>query len=170
MRNYPLIIGFLLLMSCNKKLTIPILEPLELNASNRSLVGTWEFVKILNKESIKIDTIWHGMGFELANGPLLTYKDDGTYIKKFTPKNSDSGYWSFDTNSGDIVHQLYIDSTEWIGQDLIKRGLAIKFSDGNYYEEIRDKVVIESESELVVFGRNEIQRIYKKLTPNKTYE
>tara|TARA_B100000609_G_C17178585_1_gene415793 strand:- start:19 stop:525 length:507 start_codon:yes stop_codon:yes gene_type:complete len=167
MRKYLNLLTLLILIGCSKKNVVTTHQPLILNEQTRNLIGIWEFVKILDQGNNKVDTIWHGMGFEIANGPELTYKEDGTYVKKFTPVNSDSGRWNFDKNSSSIIHQLYIDSTNWIGQDLIEKGLAVKFDNGLYYEQITDKVNIISDSEMAVYGRNNIRRIYYKQTSNR---
>jgi len=48
-------------------------------------------------------------------------------------KNTDVGNWKFNPETMTIEHDLYIDSTDFVGKDLIRQKLAVKSSDGNYY-------------------------------------
>jgi len=98
----------------------------KLNKSNSDFVGTWKFVKRLDKYGNKIDTIWHGQAIEIASGPLTTFYSNGTYFQVFTSKNSSTGKWMYDSNEKILTQFLYIDSTTNIGRMLIKEKLAVK--------------------------------------------
>jgi hypothetical protein len=163
-RLFTLLIG-LTFFSCSNKITsTPTLPTFRSTETNKDLIGTWEFVEMRDNQNEKVDTIRHPIGYEIASGPLLIYNKDGTYTKKFTPRNSDEGIWTFDSRSNEIIHYLLIDSTTMIGKDLIKRQLAIKYADGNYYEKIKDKIIIKSKNEIEVFRRENLKMKYRKIT------
>jgi hypothetical protein len=153
----------LILLSCSKFLSTSTLPTFQPNDSNKDLIGTWEFFEMRDDQNKKVDTIRNGMGYEIAAGPLLNYKNDGTYTKRFTPTNTDEGIWTFDPKSNAIIHYLLIDSTEMIGKDLIKRRLATKYNDGNYYEIINDKIIIKSKNEIEVYRRENLRMKYRKI-------
>jgi len=107
----------------------------------QELVGTWEFSDMSDNTGKKIDTIKHPYGFELATGPLTTYRNDGTYTKQFTPKNADNGKWYFDNEKNAIIHLLYYSKPySFAAQYLIDKGHAKKDQNGDYYEIVTDKI------------------------------
>lgn len=159
---YFFIVG-LTLLSCSKSLTPTAVPTFHINDTNKDLVGTWEFVEMRDNQNKKVDTIRHGgFGYEIATGPLLTYKKDGSYSKQFTPENIDNGFWTFDSKTNKIIHYLLIDATTMIGNDLVKRGLAKKYADGNYYEIIEDKIIINTKNDIQVYRSEKLTMTYKK--------
>lgn len=61
-----------------------------------------------------------------------------------------------------IEHDLYIDSTDFVGKDLIRQKLAVKSSDGNYYERIEDKTLKIEKEEMLIDNRGLID-VYRKV-------
>lgn len=99
--NFGILLTLIVLMSFNISK-----ETSQKDDLKKELIGTWEFVKMVDNKGIQIDTIWHGKGYELANGPLLTYNEDGTYTKQFTPKNTDKGTWTYNEKKKAILQKL----------------------------------------------------------------
>jgi len=131
---------------------------------NKKLIGKWEFVKLTDKNGIKVDTIFHGKEIELASGPLLNYKQDGTYTKIFNSKNTDNGTWNYNRKSKSIIQKLiYKKPYGFAAKYLIQNGHAKKDKNGEYYEIITDKVIELTNTKLVILARQERQRIYRKL-------
>jgi len=151
----------LIISSCNstKDISSAILK----GEIKKEIIGVWEF-EILNDENgNKVDTIWHGMGYEIPQGPLITFKEDGTYAMQFTPKNIDKGKWYFDEAKQTIFCLLYYEKPyDFVSKDLIKRGHAKKDENGDYYEIVTNKVYKYSMSELVLIERKNRRRTFKK--------
>jgi hypothetical protein len=133
-----------------------------LDSSNSDFVGTWEFVKRLDKYDNKIDTIWHGQAYEIAAGPLTTFNSDGTYSKLFTPKHTNTGRWFYDSKKKILTQFLYVDSTDWIGKDLINRKIALKHEDNNYYEELSYLIIRLTPDTLQYLDYSGRNMMYKK--------
>jgi hypothetical protein len=114
-----------------------------------------------NHRGEKIESYNHGFGEIKAGGPQIRLNENGTYEKIFTPTNTDSGYWKLNQKLMIIEYSLYIDSTDWIGKDLIKKGLAEKQKDGNYYERITDQILKLSGDEMILNKRGN-QLVYVK--------
>jgi hypothetical protein len=125
------------------------------------IVGEWEFIKTTDINGNKLENYQGSFGTVQATGPKLIYNKDKTYIKIFTPKNSDKGFWKFNSETSTIEHDLFIDNTDFIGQDLIKKKLAVKKSDGKYYELIEDKILKIENDEMLIDNRGLID-VYKK--------
>lgn len=114
---------------------------------SKKLVGTWTYIESRDETGNKIVSNDKRV---LMNEPNLVYNADFTYKKIFTPKNSDSGKWEFNPKTMIIKYDLFIDSTDFIGKDLIKKGLAKKQKDGKYYEILSDKIAKLTEDEMSV--------------------
>jgi hypothetical protein len=138
-------------------------ETFSFNEVNSNFIGTWEFVKRLDANGQKVDTIWHGQAYEIANGPLTIFKEDGTYSKQFTPKNTDVGKWQYYPDSKTMTLYLFIDPNEWIGKNLISKGLAKKYEDGKYYEALEYKIVRITSDTLQYIDYNDINMTYRKM-------
>jgi hypothetical protein len=129
----------------------------------KDLIGTWEFVELIDSEGNKIDTIWHGMGYELAAGPIITLREDGTYSKQFTPTNTDNGKWSYNQENKSLEFKLtYEKPYDIAAQYLIDNGHAKKDDNGDYFEVITKKVIEFSDSTLVFEEREGAQKKYMK--------
>ena len=122
---------------CKPKEQLVKHKPFVLNESNSTFVGTWKFVERLDENGEHIDTIWHGSFFEVAAGPLMTFTSDGHYEMKFTPTNTDVGKWDYDSKTKMMNFLLWIDPNYWVGKDLIEKKIAVKYDDGNYYEDLQ---------------------------------
>ena len=149
------------LSSCNsaKKISYPNSK----NLIKKELVGVWEFEILHDEDGNKVDTIWHGFGHEIPRGPLITLKEDGTYLQQFTPKNIDSGKWYFDEEKKTIVYLLYYEQPyDFVSKDLIKRGHAKKDKNGDYYEIVTSKIYKYSQNELILIERGNRRRTFKK--------
>ncbi|ANH83224.1 hypothetical protein A8C56_21595 [Niabella ginsenosidivorans] len=109
----------------------------------------------------KIKSYSNGYMMVNAGGPTIIFNSDGTYKKIFTPQNADTGFWRFDSLKMYIHYDLYIDSTDWVGKDLIKTGEAVKYPNGNYYEKIQDKILRYDDPELILDERGS-QMVFKK--------
>lgn len=130
-------------------------------ANPESLVGTWTFLEMRNNKNKKIESYSNGHMIVDATGPTIVFNQDGTFRKIFTPQNEERGYWRYDTTRKLINYDLYIDSTDWVGKDLIKRGEASKYPDGKYYEKIRDIIVRHTATELILNERGS-QMVFKR--------
>lgn len=132
------------------------------------LVGNWEFKVLQNKNEDKLDTIRNTRlthqfgGFELVNRADIKFNGDGTYEKQFTPTNIDTGKWEFDDKSNEIIFYLFIDPETFVGKDLIKKGLAVKHSDGKYYERLTEKLISVTENELRIIEKSNRIKVYKR--------
>jgi hypothetical protein len=125
------------------------------------LVGVWRFKEMRNQENEKITHYMRGSMKVLVTGPTITLNPDMSYKKSFIPGKYDSGFWKFDSTSMQIYYKLFIDSTTFVGKDLIKKGLAVKHPDGKYYEDVVDRVYSISPDELILInGLN--REIYRK--------
>lgn len=142
----------------------------ERDSIKKELIGTWEFVELKDSKGIKVDTIWHNVpgiekkGWEIPKGPLLTYNIDGTYLKQFTPQNIDNGKWYFDSKQNAIIHMLYYEKPySSAAKYLIDKGHAKQDENGEYYEIITNKVKELTEEQLILFEREERQRVFRKI-------
>lgn len=156
------IIG-LILFSCKSKQLILKHEAFEINDLNSDFIGTWEFVKRLDANGQKVDTIWHGQAYEIAKGPLTTFNEDGTYSMQFTPKNTDVGKWYYNPDSKSITLFLLIDPNDWIGKNLISKGLAKKYDDGKYYETLEYNIVQITNDTLQYIDYSDRNMTYRKI-------
>ncbi len=139
-------------------------QTLNTDGLKKELIGTWKFVELRDKDNKKVDTIKHSFGYEIPEGPLLTYNGNGTYSKQFTLKNIDKGTWYFDNDKKAIVHHLYyIKPYDFASKDLIERGHAIKDKSGEYYEIIKDYIINLSDDKLILLEREGRQRMFKKV-------
>ncbi len=130
----------------------------------QDLIGTWKFVELRDKSGVKVDTIQHKHGYELASGPLTTYRADGTYSKEFTPQFIDNGKWYYDSIQESIIQFLYYKKPyDSAAKYLISKGHAKQDTNGDYYEVITDKVLELNEKELIILEREERQTIYRKI-------
>lgn len=125
----------------------------------KMLIGSWSYIETRDEQGKKIES--DNALRTLMNEPNLVYESNFTYRKIFTPESSDTGKWKFNTKTMTIEHDLFIDSTDFVGKDLIKQGLAIKQKDGKYYEENNDKVIKLMDNELII-DRYGMQIVYKK--------
>ncbi|GAA4776643.1 MULTISPECIES: hypothetical protein [Flavobacterium] len=123
------------------------------------LIGSWSYVESRDEQGKKIEPD-NGIRI-LMNEPNLFYSNDFNYKKIFTPENSDTGKWKFNSKTMTIEHDLFIDSTDFIGKDLIKQGLAKKQKDGKYYQKDDSKVLKLTDKEMIIQGTG-IQVVYKK--------
>ena len=129
--------------------------------NKKQLIGTWEYIEMRNSKGEKIESYDLSFGEIKASGPEIKLMNDGTYMKKFTPTNTDYGFWKYNPKQMTIEYDLFIDSTDWIGKDLIKKGLAIKQKDGNYYEKIEDKI-LEFKNDTMILNNRGYKIVYKK--------
>lgn len=127
---------------------------------DKRLIGTWEYVEMRNMNGEKITSYKQSFGTVLASGPEITFLADGTFKKKFLANNIQTGLWQLDDKAMIINYDLYIDSTDFVGKDLIKKGLAVKQHDGNYYERISTQILHLMDSELILYERGN-QVVYK---------
>ena len=125
------------------------------------LVGVWRFKEMRNQENERITEYGRGNMKVLATGPTITLNPDMSYKKSFIPGKYDTGYWNFDSKNMQIQYRLYVDSTDFVGKSLIKKGLATKHPDGKYYENIVSQVYsIRSDELILINGLN--REIYRK--------
>ena len=157
MQRVILVVLINLIFSCNS------IKPIKNSSNDYSikLIGIWNFVEMRNSKGEKIDFYNAGFAVVKATGPQIFYYKDKTYKKIFVPDKADTGFWHFNEETMTIEYDLFIDSTDWIGKDLIKNGLAVKQSDGNYYERVTDKVLKFNDRELIL-NRRGYQSVFKK--------
>jgi len=159
------LITILFLSSCYKikteNQTSKVPNKIISNLKSEDIIGSWKFVETRDINGKKLYSYEGSYGTVKATGPKLIYKEDFTYEKNFTPKNTDTGNWKFNNKTNTIEHDLYVDSTNFIGKDLIKRKLAIKAENGKYYERIEDKIINLEKDEMQIDNRGLID-VYKK--------
>ncbi|MBP1645436.1 MAG: hypothetical protein H6Q16_1011 [Bacteroidetes bacterium] len=158
-----LCIGILILFSCKTDKMILKHEPFIINELNSDFIGTWLFVKRIDENGNKLDTIWHSQGYEIADGPVTTFYKDGTYSMQFTPKNTDKGKWYYNPDSKSMTLFLLIDPNTWVGKEVIKFGLAKKYDNGNYYEELQYKIKKITNDTLQYIDYSNRDMTYKKI-------
>jgi hypothetical protein len=149
------IFSILLLANCSQKIKTDKTD------LTNVIIGSWNFVETRDPNGNKIESYDGSFGTVQATGPKLIYKPDFTYNKVFTPKNTDVGNWKFNSQTMTIEHDLYIDSTDFVGKDLIRQKLAVKSANGNYYERIEDKILKIEKEEMLIDNRGLID-VYKK--------
>ena len=133
----------------------------------KELVGTWRFFNMTDNNGKQIDTIKHFGGYELASGPLTSYKNDGTYTEKFTSINSDSGKWYFDRKKNAIVQWFYYTKPySTAAQYLITVGHAKKDEKGDYYEIIIHNVLSLESDKLIILDRDGRRNTFIKVRGN----
>lgn len=128
---------------------------------SEKLIGIWNYIETRDKNDNKIFEYEESFGKITANGPKIIFYSDYTFKKIFTPKNIDIGKWKLNKKTMTVAYDLYIDSTDFIGKDLIKKGLALKQNDGKYYEKIEDKI-IQFKNDEIIFEERGLFLIYKK--------
>ena len=128
---------------------------------SENIIGNWNFIETRNINGKKLDNYEGSFGTVQATGPKLIYKANFTYEKIFTPKNTDIGNWKFNNKTNTIEHDLYIDSTDFVGKDLIRQKLAVKAENGKYYERIEDRIIKMEKDEMLIDNRGLID-VYKK--------
>lgn len=159
-----LCIGILILFSCKTNQMILKHKPFIINELNSDFIGTWVFVKIIDENGNILDTIWHSQGYyEIANGPVTTFNKDGTYSQQFTSENTYKGKWYYNPASKSMTLFLLINPNTWIGNDLIKNGLAKKYDNGNYYEELQFKITKITNDTLEYIDYSNRYMTYKKI-------
>jgi hypothetical protein len=126
------------------------------------LIGVWEFVETTDTNGNKLNSYQGSFGTVQATGPKLIYNKDKSYVKVFTPKNSDTGFWKFNSETSTIEHDLYVDSTSSVFPYLLKDKLIEKKSDGKYYELIEDKVLKIEQNKIFIDERGLIN-VYKRI-------
>lgn len=130
----------------------------------KELIGNWEFVELRSDENKKVDTIKHPNGIEIATGPLLTYRSDGTYSKQFTPQHTDNGKWFYDYEKKAIIQTLqYKKPYDFATKYMIDHGYAKKDQNGDYFETITDNVIELTNDKLILSEREGRQREFKKI-------
>lgn len=83
--------------------------------------------------------------------PDLQFNADYTYEKTSSEGILETGIWDITIPDGNILTYMYVDSSGVEGKDLIERGKATKYQDGNYYQEnaistlwlVRDNMVVK---------------------------
>jgi hypothetical protein len=151
---FKLIILVLLICSCSIKKNGD-----KLPYSNQ--LGSWYFQKMENIIGKKIDTIFHPFGIEIANGPIITFKSDGSFTKLFSQSKIDSGQYSYNSKLQIMTYYLYVDSNDNIGKYLIKRKSALKYFDENYYEKMSIKMTFDNLN-MTFFDKKKRRYTYKK--------
>jgi hypothetical protein len=80
-----------------------------------ALIGEWQFVHVLGPDGKPTDHIERDQGPTgqtmrvQAYGPDMTIRADGSYEKRFTPKNKDIGYWSLGPSA--VIYTMVIPMT-----------------------------------------------------------
>lgn len=129
------------------------------NNDSSKLLGSWTYVETRDENGKKIEADDNQR--ILMNEPNLVYESNFTYRMVFTSEHVDTGKWKFNQKNMIIEHYLFIDSTDFIGKDLIKQGLAKKQKDGKYYEKEDSKIIKLSDNEMILQDIG-IQVVYKK--------
>jgi hypothetical protein len=157
-------IGFITLLTLNLNLQL-FGQDTKRMTLKKELIGTWEFLELRDKYNNKVDTIRDAIGYEVVQGPLLTYREDGTYSKQFTTQNTDNGRWYFDNKEKAIVHFLYYEKPySVVSQYQIDKGYVKKDKNGDYYEKITDDVFQVTADKLIILDSEKRQRSFTKKT------
>ena len=147
---------------------------IDITNSKQTLIGKWKFVKTIdqNGNEVKKITVDRNMpnGKQMilnANGPDITINSDGTYIKKFTPENSDYGIWRIKSNN-EIEYEMIIPEDSRQGrliiqtQNLFPNKKWRKDDKGNFLDASSDKVIELTDKEMKVEYEKDYLLVYKK--------
>ncbi|MCD6068924.1 MAG: hypothetical protein K0S33_3750 [Bacteroidetes bacterium] len=130
----------------------------------KNLIGTWDFVELLDSNNKHIDTLWDAQGFMVATGPEMTFKKDSTYSFKYTKVDSSNGTWIFDKRRNEIVLKLYWKKPyDEIAQYIMTLGQSKQDANGDYYDLIPEKIIELTSKKLVILEKENRQMIYKKI-------
>ena len=159
------LITLLLLFSCLKIKTENQTSKVEnknlTEIKSEDIIGSWNFIETRDLNGKKLESYQGSFGTVEASGPKLIYKPNFTYEMIFTPKNTDIGNWKLNNKTNTIEHDLYIDSTDFVGKDLIRQKLAVKSENGKYYERIDDRIIKFEKDEMLIDNRGLID-VYRK--------
>ena len=137
--------GFILLAAC--------VHPKEKGIIKQELIGKWNFKEIKDSNGIKLDTIRFQDGYEIPNGPILTFDDKGNYSADFSPYNLDRGTWRFYTSKSVLVYKfIYQKPYDSITLSLINDGQIKKDENDNYYEIIQKRIYKLANDSLIMDG------------------
>ena len=107
MKTLKVILFFIVIMSSCTSTQNVINDNSTDQVLKKELIGTWDFEILKDKNGVKVDTIFHKFGPEIPKGPTITFNEDGTYSKQFTPQNIDTGKWYYDNKENAIKYLLY---------------------------------------------------------------
>ena len=124
----------------------------------RLLIGEWHFVHVLGPDGKITDHIDRSQGPNgetiqvKANGPDISIRANGTYEKRFTPENKDTGYWSV-KQLGEVAYTMVVPMDSQQGQML---GFAAKMFNkptptdgkGNYLDTSTDILLLLTTEEM----------------------
>ena len=147
---------------------------IDITKSEQTLIGKWEYIKTVDKEnnSIQHTIRKYPNGEEMkivASGPDITINKDGTYIKVFTPENSDTGNWRIKSEN-EIEYEMVIPKDSRQGrlilqtQKLLPNKKWRKDDNGNFLDASSDKIIELTETEMKVEYEKKYYLIYKKTT------
>lgn len=127
------------------------------------LIGTWEFVELLDSKGQHIDTLKEKDGYSVPKGPTLIFNKDNTYSSQYTSSNIDNGTWSYDKEKNEVVLKLYWKKPyDDMAKYIMTLGYAKKDKNGDYYDLIPRKVVELSSDKLVLLEKENRSRVFRK--------
>ena len=146
----------------------------DLSKIDKTLIGEWKFIKTVDQNGNEVKSITvdrkmpDGKPITLkANGPDILINEDGTYVKKFTPENSDTGVWRIKSND-EIEYEMIIPENSRQGQLLVQTRKMFpnkkwrKDEKGNFLNASTDKILELTTMEMKVEYEENYVLVYKK--------
>ncbi len=153
-------------------------EGKEVNITNSEnmLIGVWKYVKTVDKEGNNVEKISldrntpNGKPITLvAKGPDIVIHPNRTYIKTFTPQNSDQGNWRI-KSSNEIEYEMVIPKNSRQGKLIVQTQKLLSYEKwqkdgkGNFLDTSSDKIIELTATEMKVEYEENYVLIYKKVT------
>ncbi|SNR14747.1 hypothetical protein [Tenacibaculum jejuense] len=141
--------------------------------TEKNIVGKWNFTKTIDKHNQEVKYVYrtypNGEKMKIvASGPDITLNSDGTYLKKFTKENTDSGNWKIISES-EIEYQMVIPKDSRQGKLIIQTEKFMpnkkwrKDENGNFLDASSDKIIELTLTEMKIEYEKDYILIYKKV-------
>ena len=147
---------------------------IDLTNLSQTLIGEWKFIKTIDKDGNDVEKISlernmpNGKPMTLiAKGPDITINEDGTYVKKFTPENSDTGVWRIKSNN-EIEYEMIIPENSRQGRLIVQAQKMLpnkkwrKDDKGNFLDASSDKIIELTDMKMKVEYEENYLLVYKK--------
>lgn len=131
----------------------------------KEIIGTWDFVELIDENGGHIDTVVTDGGIWIPNGPIWIIKEDGTYTRQYTAINTDKGTWTFNKTTNEIILKLYWRKPyDEVAKYVMTLGYAKKDKNGDYYDLIPQKIIEFTSEKLIIFEKENQLSVYKKIS------
>lgn len=145
----------------------------ETELKNENIIGKWNYIKTVDKNNEVVKYVYrtypNGEKMKIvASGPNITLNSDGTYKKKFTEENTDSGKWKI-ISENEIEYIMVIPKNSRQGKMIIQTQKLLpnkkwkKDGNGNFLDASSDKIIQLTENEMMIEYEKDYLLIYKKV-------